>query len=88
MPVVVYYHQRKGVKPQGTGEREREMTKWKNFSTGSTATVEADFTGFTEVHIKDFGCNRFRNFDDYRQANEWLRKSGFKCWNRFSKKYQ
>lgn len=64
------------------------MTKWKNFSTRSTATVEQDFTGLCEVHVKGAGGNAFRAFESHVEANAWLRKCGFKTYNRFTKSWE
>lgn len=66
------------------------MTKWKNFQTRSTATVEVvDYTtGACEVHVKGAGGNSFRTFESNREANEYLRRAGFKMYNRFSKSWQ
>lgn len=66
------------------------MTKWKNFSTRSTATVEMlDYmTGICEVHVSGAGGNAFRTFDTPREASEWLRKCGFKSYNRFTKSWE
>ena len=66
------------------------MTKWKNFSTRSTATVEMlDYmTGICEVHVSGACGNAFRTFDTQREASEWLRGCGFKSYNRFSKRWE